>query len=95
MSRAKATRHCRECTYHFQARKTEPHYCRADHWARVPYNPSRTSPEWCPVGHLIPGVPYPTFSPGADPWTSSIARIVEKSPDFVENSRSERAALAP
>ena len=68
MPRAKATRHCFECGYHFQVRRGEPHYCVIDHWKRIPRSPVRTSPDWCVVGHLISGVPYPTFSPGEDPW---------------------------
>ena len=68
MSRARATRHCHDCVHHYQVHHRQPHYCRAAHYRTIPFNPSRTSPDWCPVGHIIPGIPYPTFTPGPDPW---------------------------
>ena len=68
MARARATRHCKECGYHVHFHFRDPHYCVMSHWARIKSDPVKTSPDWCPVGHLIPGVPYPTFSPGKDPW---------------------------
>lgn len=66
--RPRATRHCRECGYHVHFNHGDPHYCVPMKYKRIPYNPSRTSPWWCPMGHLIPGAPYPTFMPGQDPW---------------------------
>jgi len=69
MSRHRSTRHCRECAEHLQKEHwPHTHYCAAARYLRIPYDPSRTSPDWCPKGHMIPGEFYPTFSPGKDPW---------------------------
>ncbi len=71
--RRRATAHCRECKHHYH----EPfphgrHWCWCGTERRIDYGASRTSPDWCPLGHLIPGVPYPTFSPGKDPYKGEI-----------------------
>lgn len=66
--RHRATRHCQECEHHGHAPwPHSPHYCWAADHQRIAYGDVRTSPEWCPLGHIIPGVPFPTFTPGPDP----------------------------
>lgn len=62
MSRPRATEHCQECE-HFSALRC---CVLADFWP-ISRDESRTSPRWCPLGHVIPGRPYPTFTPGKDP----------------------------
>ena len=65
--RKRATRHCRECPNHVN--NTLPrsrHYCWSANCRRISASAVRTSPDWCPRGHALPGVPYPTFTPGKD-----------------------------
>ena len=66
MPRHRATQHCLDCKMHYQAP-----WPRSAHWcceigAKVRYQRVRTSPDWCPKGHRLAGVPYPTFAPGAE-----------------------------
>ena len=63
MSRPRATYHCRECLFYAQALG----FCQKGGLHPVTYKEERTSPRWCPRGHVIPGKPYPTFSQGKDP----------------------------
>lgn len=66
--RERATRHCLECPYHHQdTRPTAPHECERLYGRQIGHNKARTSPDWCPLGHLIPGRAYPVFTPGTDP----------------------------
>lgn len=66
--RRRATQHCRECDFHFhEIWPHTPHYCWYGDPRRIDYGAVRTSPDWCPLGHILPGIPYPTFSPGKDP----------------------------
>ena len=71
MSRRRATRHCGECPYHSHQGKPYPHYCSKVR-VRISHDHSRTSPPWCPLGHVFPGVPYPMFSPGKDPPAEAV-----------------------
>jgi len=65
--RERATRHCLECGHHWQdPTPTAPHTCRKLSRS-IGHSRVRTSPDWCPLGHLIPGKAYPIFEPGTDP----------------------------
>ena len=65
--RKRATYHCKDCRHYYVLGFVHAaHFC----WLanmRMSQNDSRTSPPWCPKGHVVPGVPYPTFVPGKDP----------------------------
>lgn len=63
MSRPRATYHCRECRHYYYERGM----CVKGGIFPVTRKQERTSPQWCPLGHVIPGRPYPTFTPGKDP----------------------------
>ncbi len=63
MSRPRATYHCMECRHYFAMRRL----CVKGGIYPVSSKQERTSPYWCPLGHVIPGRPYPTFTPGKDP----------------------------
>ena len=63
MSHPRATYHCRECAYYYD----RSGMCVKGGLHLVTYKQARTSPRWCPRGHVIPGRPYPTFSQGKDP----------------------------
>ena len=72
MPRYRATKHCQDCPFYRRIGSVRRrHVCRA--WRGVPtvpmsYDQARTSPRWCPLGHVIVGVPYPIFRAGsADP----------------------------
>ncbi len=68
MPRRRATQHCHDCKYHsHQGRPRAPHYCWNGVFLTISHDQARTSPDWCPLGHIIPGVPYPDFTPGKDP----------------------------
>ena len=65
MSRPRATEHCAECghfTFEFGQKA-----CIKSGFRFVSRVEARTSPRWCPLGHVIQGRPYPTFTPGKDP----------------------------
>ena len=67
MSRRRATLHCGDCQHHaHQGTPRAAHYCGLAR-VKMSHDNSRTSPPWCPLGHVVPGVPYPMFSPGKDP----------------------------
>ncbi len=66
--RRRATIHCKDCRYHsHQGTPRAAHYCWNGVYMKISGSQARTSPDWCPRGHIIPEVPYPTFSPGKDP----------------------------
>ena len=66
--RFRSTRHCRECPYHHQdTHPAAPHECGKLYGRQIGHSKARTSPDWCPLGHLIPGRAYPLFVPGEDP----------------------------
>lgn len=69
MPRYRATHHCRSCRYYFKMCISGRAYCiRAGRLGRhIPYDAARTSPLWCPLGHNIDMIPYPTFEAGPDP----------------------------
>ena len=70
MPRRRATMHCQDCRYHSHqgAGRPYPHYCgHALALRKMSYDQARTSPFWCPLGHVLPGIPYPDFTPGKDP----------------------------
>ena len=67
-TRRRATMHCRDCRHYYHDRYPRaPHWCWCRGVRRISFDQTRTSPDWCPLGHIIPGVPYPTFAPGKDP----------------------------
>jgi|GEM_PF-3838983 len=69
MSRARSTRHCKECPDHIKGWwPRAPHLCFRAGNKKIKADSAKTSPDWCPRGHLIPGTVYPTFTPGKDPW---------------------------
>ncbi len=56
--------HCQECPFHaYYAFDGGKHFCLD---TPIRYDDTRTSPPWCPRGHVIPGIPYPTFTPGKE-----------------------------
>ncbi len=63
MPRPRATYHCMECRYYAYPSMM----CVKGGLFPVTRKEERTSPHWCPLGHTIPGKPYPTFSQGKDP----------------------------
>lgn len=74
MPRYRATKHCHDCLAY--ARLSSPRSARFRHICRaypglpmVPmyYDEARTSPRWCPLGHVVFGVPFPIFRAGVDP----------------------------
>ncbi len=66
--RKRATRHCRDCEYHVkELYKTAPNKCWKMSGRLIGHDRAKTSPDWCPLGHLIPGRSYPTFTAGSDP----------------------------
>ncbi len=70
MPRARATYHCKECRYHVKSTyRQSPHLCWKEGRRKITADRAKTSPDWCPLGHLIPGRLYPTFTPGKDPPT--------------------------
>lgn len=89
--RERATRHCRECRYHYQgSTPVSPHTCSKVGGYKIGHIRVRTSPDWCPLGHLMPGRSYPTFSPGEDPRFSK--SDVER---FRETYRIRPATIGP
>lgn len=77
--RNRATMHCRDCRYHaHQGTPRAPHFCWYMNPRKMSFDQTRTSPDWCPLGHHIPGVSYPTFTPGKDPVMGPGTRIVER-----------------
>ena len=68
--RARSTLHCQECAYHVKPRdRNAKHRCWKDGRRWIHRDRARTSPDWCPLGHFIPGRRYPSFTPGPDPRT--------------------------
>ena len=67
MPRYRAVKHCQECPFyvHFGP-PSRRHECRQTFDIPMTHDAARTSPHWCPLGHVIPGVPYPTFTPGKE-----------------------------
>ena len=65
MPRPRATEHCHECA-DFDVISGLKVCLLAGFWP-VSRDEARTSPRWCPRGHVIPGRAYPTFTPGLDP----------------------------
>lgn len=71
MPRYRATQHCQACAYYARLGSIRRrHVCTSyGNLPMVPmsYDEARTSPRWCPLGHVIYGVPFPAFRPGVDP----------------------------
>lgn len=66
--RERATRHCLDCRYHYKENTpVSPHTCSKAGGFKIGHTRVRTSPDWCPLGHLLPGVAYPIFEHGEDP----------------------------
>lgn len=85
--RKTATKQCRACIHLCVERDANRHkyYCWACDGRRVSFGDARTSPAWCPLGHVLAGVPYPTFTPGPDPWKAGSTRAVDIVQYTVEN----------
>ena len=62
MPRPRSTQHCQECKHYHPGMRM----CEHSIWP-ITRREARTSPKWCPLGHVIPGKAYPTFTPGKDP----------------------------
>lgn len=75
MGRSRATRHCQACPFYLQIGSgRRRHVCTtcSTPFGTIPmtpmrYDDARTSPRWCPLGHVVYGVPFPIFKPGKDP----------------------------
>ena len=73
--RKRATRHCKECGMHVCSPwPRSPHFC-WQNYRKITASAVRTSPDWCPQGHILPGVPYPTFTPGRDPYAVNTRNV--------------------
>lgn len=70
MPRPRSTQHCHDCKHLTQIGALGILMCEQSIWP-ITKREARTSPKWCPRGHVIPGEAYPTFTPGKDPRGSA------------------------